>query len=111
MSDYIDRDLLLAEIKALKKSPWYNGCDENYDRIIRSDAIGTVVDLCIRSAPAADVQEVKHGKWKLYYGDQRMQIVCDECSACGFQPYGTCITHYHYYPNCGAKMDGGEADD
>lgn len=24
MSDYIERDLLLAEIKELKKSPWYN---------------------------------------------------------------------------------------
>lgn len=62
MSDYIDRDLLLAEIEELKKSPWYNDCGENYERIIRSDAIGTVVDLCVKSAPVADVQEVKHGE-------------------------------------------------
>lgn len=58
MSDYIDRDLLLAEIKELKKSPWYNGCGENYERIIRSDAIGVVVDLCIKSAPAVDVSKI-----------------------------------------------------
>lgn len=109
MSDYIDRDLLLAEIKELKKSPWYNGCGENYERIIRSDAIGVVVDLCIKSAPAVDVQKIKHGKWKLCYEDWRMQIAGDECSACGFQHYGTCISHYHYCPNCGAKMEKGES--
>ena len=55
MSDYIDRDLLLAEIEELKKSPWYNDCGENYERIIRSDAISIVVDLCVKSAPVADV--------------------------------------------------------
>ena len=103
MSDYIDRDLLLAEIETLKKSPWYNGCDENYERIIRSDAIGTVVDLCVKSAPAVDVQEIKHGKWKLRYEDWRRQIAGDECSACGFQHYGACISHYHYCPNCERK--------
>lgn len=61
----------------------------------------------LKEAPAADVQAVKHGKWKLCYEDWRMQIAGDECSACGFQHYGTCISHYHYCPNCGAKMDGG----
>lgn len=64
--------------------------------------------LSIKSAPAVDVQEVKHGKWKLRYEDWRKQIPGDECSACGFQHYGACISHYHYCPNCGAKMDGGK---
>ena len=107
MSDYIDRDLLLAEIKELKKSPWYNGGYGTYERNIRREAIDIIVDLCIRPAPAADAQAVKHGKWKLCYEDWRMQIAGDECSACGFQHYGTCISHYHYCPHCGAKMDGG----
>lgn len=65
----------------------------------------------ILNAPAADVQEIKHGEWKLCYEDWRRQIAGDECSACGFQHYGTCISHYHYFPNCGAKMDGGKEDD
>ena len=34
MSDYIERDLLLAEIKELKKSPWYNGGYGTYERNI-----------------------------------------------------------------------------
>ena len=55
--------------------------------------------------PTADVVEVKHGYWKECFEDWRKQIAGDECSACGFQHYGTCISHYHYCPNCGAKMD------
>ena len=62
---------------------------------------------CMDFVARADVQEIKHGEWKLCYEDWRMQIAGDECSACGFQHYGTCISHYHYCPNCGAKMDGG----
>ena len=61
---------------------------------------------CMDFIARADVQEIKHGEWKLCYEDWRMQIAGDECSACGFQHYGTCISHYHYCPNCGAKMDG-----
>ena len=59
---------------------------------------------CMDFIARADVQEIKHGEWKLCYEDWRMQIAGDECSACGFQHYGTCISHYHYCPNCGAKM-------
>ena len=55
--------------------------------------------------PTADVVEVKHGYWKECFEDWRKQIAGDECSACGFQHYGTSISHYHYCPNCGAKMD------
>ena len=63
---------------------------------------------CMDFIARADVQEIKRGEWKLCYEDWRMQIAGDECSACGFQHYGTCISHYHYCPNCGAKMDGGK---
>ena len=62
--------------------------------------------MTAKEAPAADVRKIKHGEWKLYYADWRRQIAGDECSACGFQHYGACISHYHYCPNCGAKMDG-----
>lgn len=100
MSDYIDRDELIKHIKDLPT--WWGddsvGCAFYLTRAITS----------IENAPVADVQEIKHGKWKLCYEDWRMQIAGDECSACGFQHYGTCISRYHYCPNCGAKMDGGD---
>ena len=100
MSDYVDRDELIKHIKDLPT--WWGddsvGCAFYLTRAITS----------IENAPVADVQEIKHGKWKLCYEDWRMQIAGDECSACGFQHYGACIWHYHYCPNCGAKMDGGD---
>ena len=54
---------------------------------------------------AADVQEVRHGEWKQCFEDWRQQIEGDKCSVCGFEYYGTSIRHYHYCPECGAKMD------
>lgn len=113
MSDYIERDLLLAGIKELKKSPWYNGCGENYERIIRSDAIGVVVDLCIKSAPAVDVQKIKHGKWiKMYNNPADGNYYCSECYhsidiATGRE---TPIDRdFFYCSHCGAKMEKGES--
>lgn len=61
--------------------------------------------------PAADVVEVRTGRWILNtVRDEWQQFHSDpECSECGFHPY-----YYHdhsvmkYCPNCGAKMDGGE---
>lgn len=65
----------------------------------------------IGDAPAADVAPVVHGRWEQCFEDWRKQIEGDECSACGFQHYGVSVSHYHYCPNCGAKMDGGEENE
>ena len=96
MSDYIDRAALGIGL-----------CNRDvFENKSYADGWNAAVKI-LKEAPAADVQAVKHGKWKLCYEDWRMQIAGDECSACGFRHYGTCISHYHYCPNCGAKMDGG----
>lgn len=96
MSDYIDRAALGIGL-----------CNRDvFENKGYADGWNAAVKI-LKEAPAADVQEIKHGEWKLCYEDWRMQIAGDECSACGFQHYGTCISHYHYCPNCGAKMDGG----
>ena len=95
MSDYIDRVALGIGL-----------CNRDvFENKGYADGWNAAVKI-LKEAPAADVQAVKHGKWKLCYEDLRMQIAGDECSACGFQHYGTCISHYHYCPNCGARMDG-----
>ena len=97
MSDYIDRAALGVDL-----------CNRDvFENKGYADGWNTAVKI-LKEAPAVDVQEIKHGKWKLCYEDWRRQIAGDECSACGFQHYGTCISHYHYCPNCGAKMDGGD---
>lgn len=64
-------------------------------------------------APAADVVEVKHGKWineSPYYALDGRYLKAQECSIChsvfvsdGNTPY----SNHPYCCECGAKMDGG----
>lgn len=58
-----------------------------------------------------DVAPVVHARWELCYEGYRQQIAGDKCSACGFEHYGYGISHYHYCPNCGAKMDESEDEE
>ena len=115
MADYIDREKLLGEIDELKKSPWYSDGawgSGGYEAIIRRDAINAVVDLCVLKAPAADVAEVKHGKWRSWNGD----YCGDYCGVCGLawnenMCMGADDDGYfdpmpNFCPNCGARMDG-----
>ena len=64
----------------------------------------------IKAIPAADVAPVRHAKW-----------VDNHCTACGMMPMGDEMwkncdfdpplfeRFMDYCPNCGAKMDGGNA--
>lgn len=120
MSDYIDRNELIKHIKDLPT--WWGddsvGCAFYLTRAITS----------IENAPAADVQEIKHGEWieSGYY-----DIPC-VCSCCGAEAQYTstfketfdydweenlCPTGYEetreyirtpFCSNCDAKMDGGK---
>ncbi len=62
-------------------------------------------DKILNDEPTADVEPVKHGKWKHVAG---MNSKCSVCSH--YFP----VTEFdsrpfdiNYCPNCGAKMDGG----
>lgn len=114
MSKYIDRNLILAGIEDLKKSPWYNGCNGNYESIIRREAIDIVTELCIKQAPTADVAEVKHGEWTKDDSDGCF------CSFCGwYTDYdydyvtnnGLGNDDFIYCSHCGARMDGERKDE
>ena len=104
MPRYIDADEVLKEVKALTKSPWYNDDYGFGTKQARHDGVATVVDLCIRQMPTADVAEVKHGEWI----DKGWGIY--ECSECGYQEdfTGRIDRKHKYCPNCGAKMNGKE---
>lgn len=57
--------------------------------------------------PAADVVEVRHGRW--IWGAQDFECgKSHECSVCGgfIDYYHGGADDYNYCPNCGAKMDG-----
>lgn len=103
MSDYIDRNELIKHIKDLPT--WWGDGSGVY-------AFYPVeVMLSIESAPAVDVQEIKHGEWKSFNSEDTL-YGSYYCSACGHgQDIGMVIpltTEFKYCPNCGAKMDGGK---
>lgn len=92
MANYIDRDALAQDMKErLNNINGGNYIDYQfgYELAIRR----------IENEPAADVQEVKHGKWLPYkFG---LEVVA--CSICGAVYEGG--DSFRFCPKCGAKMD------
>lgn len=86
MKEYIERAALKREL-----APY-----EENDFSQQMDVILAIVD----AQPAADVAEVRHGRWETapYNGVYDMR-----CSACGFAP-GIRFYSSDYCPNCGALM-------
>lgn len=66
----------------------------------------------IQTAPAADVQPVKHGRWIL--SDDKCWLTCSFCGtdidvSCGapfFYVDNDEVSHINFCPNCGCKMGG-----
>ena len=68
-------------------------------------AINKTFAAMIDSVPAADVVEVRHGKW-INECQEGLGSFSAECSLCSKRTLA--YFHYFYCPNCGAKMDGGQ---
>ena len=103
MDDYISRPEFIASCEGRYCAPCKEqGKDHNGVQCRAcwvDDMLGEVLD-----APTADMEPVRHGRWKRCFEDWRQQIEGDKCSLCGFEYYGTGISRFHYCPNCGAKM-------
>ena len=91
MSDYIKRETILNH---------YKKC---------SFAMVKAVIAYIEDLPAADVVEVRHGRWKYKRTtDDGFAIVkCTECDEEAFA-MAYFVREGEYCPHCGAKMDGGD---
>ena len=100
MKEYVERAAVHELVKRLSKYQMFN-----YDRTESMTGINPDdVDFGVDKIPAADVVEVRHGRWEMapYNG------VCDiRCSSCGYCP-GLGFYSPNYCPNCGALMDGKE---
>ncbi len=131
MGDYIDRDELIKHVKDLP-TWWEDGGGVYGPPMKYPEGLFYPEDVIasIENAPAADVQEIKHGEWieSGYY-----DIPC-VCSCCGAEAQYTstfketfdydweenlCPTGYEeireyiktpFCSNCGAKMDGKEVE-
>ncbi|MBR2048295.1 MAG: hypothetical protein IJ960_06820 [Oscillospiraceae bacterium] len=105
MARLIDADALLMKfrshrdlfVSAWNKSPVIPPKDK-----ARVDELGNCIAEVL-NAPTVDAAPVVHGRWidaREYCGD----YMCSNCDAL----YGT--NKFNYCPNCGARMDGGNAD-
>ena len=121
MAEYIEREAAIDEIEG---TTWYHiSCQQKLveGAACEADALYKATDIynVIKSAPTADVVEVRHGKWienqePLGWCD----VDCAECSVCHESwiiDEDSSIDDYecmwHYCPNCGAKMDGDTNDE
>lgn len=100
MADFIDRETLM------KFPIRRDNCDKEHANEHFINGIETVMEYA-ENLPTANVEPVRHGRWRECFEDWRQQIEGSKCSACGFEYYGTGISRFHYCPNCGVKMDGG----
>lgn len=105
MAEYIDREELLLRLKKVVST----GDDFSLGmQMATSNAIE-----CIKEAPAADVEEVKHGEWGEF--EDNILDTIYQCSVCKEEFVlieGTPSENlWKYCPNCGAKMDGKESED
>lgn len=71
--------------------------------------------LQIQQAPAADVVEVRRGRWESVKNPQWPAYSHDKCSICGWWNTKNALCYdghnkpghrLNYCPNCGARMDG-----
>lgn len=89
MSDYISRKAAIKELLDTYEREFptaYGAFDLFAERIM---------PRVLRNIPAADVELVRHGRWKRY------STTMMECSLCGKH---TARHKFNYCPNCGAKM-------
>lgn len=100
MKEYIERN------KAIQNFMQYTWYDDFGVTIDDSDEKRKMLEDMFSAIPAADVVEVRHGKWKPFdrtWG--RNVLACTVCNNAMEVPTSMGDPLYTYCPNCGAKMD------
>ena len=96
MAEYIERDKLLYEFREIMPDIGVNElADELYNVAL--------------NLPAADVAEVKRGKWigKQLDNFRKYEVTCSNCDWIGIENYDSYDNpfEFNYCPSCGTKMD------
>ena len=112
MAEYIEREAISEEIrKYYYKNPpnfsYGEGFDRGLDRAQRA----------ILDAPAADVAHALHGRWIALTECANEGVYCSICKKKAWKSDYALCSHKSrnklrsdYFPNCGAKMDGGDGN-
>ena len=93
MTEYIEREALIKQ----REEFWQDGCDHMAVRVTN-----------IMNIPAADVVEVRHGKWLITDGFDYHKTPIYQCSVCNKEVADYYIELHKHCLHCGAKMDGKE---
>lgn len=113
ISEFLEELKALFEKYGIKSITPFCDCNDGYSHHIKILDDGTLSFMGMKiDTPAADVVEVRHGKWCLIEYDYFV------CSRCGHWHYTGCESKAeakerllngavpNYCSNCGAKMDG-----
>lgn len=108
MAEYIEREALLADIRDSyqKLHEIYNGLKFENERAICGAELTTFCEILMRIKdwPAADVVEVKRGRW--IWNEECCCWVCSNCYLSALNNWRGLSTESNYCPNCGADMRG-----
>lgn len=66
--------------------------------------------VALKDLPAADVAEVKHGKWLVTDSFDHHKTPIYRCSVCRREVADSYINLHEHCLRCGAKMDGGKEE-
>ena len=98
MKEYIEREAVMERLRRMpipkqagRGNTWLDNCAAGVNAAIRE----------VASFPAADVAEVRHGRW--VNTKNEVEQIC-KCSECGY-PISYFWSRTPYCPNCGARMD------
>lgn len=102
MSRYIDAEQIAETYLQRARSEWQKVKEGN-----AGNAFAEASHIALHY-PSADVQDVKHGRWI----EEDDAIIHGHCSSCGWNAIWqeTDVFGMPYCPNCGAKMQGGDAE-
>ena len=101
MSEYISREA------AIKKMQNYKAACEDIENF-KEARIAERTIVFLEEIPAADVREIKRGRWSF---DNIIFTDADGTSRSGMRGYkcsecdGFCIVESNFCPNCGARME------
>ena len=85
----------------------YIDADEFVNRVIQYPRQSTkTIGLALADTPTADVQEVKHGEWKVAMLDHESMGCRPKVHYCSVCNHITTFRTF-FCPNCGADMRGG----
>ncbi len=102
MAEYIEREAAIKYLENHKRTAKENN-------IILAADEDAIIKFLREKCPAANVQEVRHGRWLYVSGEGRYaEYECSECKkhVCFDEKIDGTIPEYKGCPHCLARMDG-----